>query len=167
MGNPKTGCTCGSGAHPRECKLHPELYRLHIAELNVECHLPDDDPDAMKAMDELIEATHAALKKRREEIERLTRLVFQSLPSPFKSYSLQKFWHRPPAAGFGGASDFEVWLRSLDHTRLQHLVRLHQGAIDALRYRRRFIENELERRSLHSSYGKHPAEFLFELEPQP
>jgi hypothetical protein len=152
------------------------LYRLHIAHLNVENYLddlPDDadadvtKADAMKAMDELILATQAALKKRQEEIERLTKLVFQSLPSPFKSYSLTRFWKNPPKAGFGGATDYEVWLRSMDHTKLEWLVRLHTGAIDALRYRRRFIQNELERRSLHSSYGKHPAEFLFELEPTP
>lgn len=161
MGNPTTGCTCGSGAHPRECKLHPELYRLHVAELNVEGYLPEDD-DAHKAMDELIAATQDALKKRREEIERLTKLVFHSLPNPFKSYSLMKFW-KNPQDGFGGASDYEVWLRTLDDSKLQGLIRLHTGAIDALRYRRRFIQNEMERRNLHSSYGKHPAEFLFEL----
>jgi len=166
MADPKTGCTCGSGAHPRECKLHPELYRLHIAELNVECHLPDDS-DAQKAMDELLEAIRGALKVRKDETERLTKLVFTSLPTPFKSHSLRRFWKNTPKAGFGGATDYEVWLRSLEHTKLQDLIGLHTGAIDALRYRRRFIENELERRHLHSSYGKHPAEFLFELEPTP
>lgn len=166
MANPATGCTCGSGGHPRECKLHPELYRLHVAELNLECHLPEDEA-ATKAMDELIEATQAALKKRKDEIERLTQLVFTSLPNRFKSYSLRRFWRSPPKGGFGGATDYEVWLRSLDHLKLQDLIRLHTGAIDALRFRRRFIENEMERRHLHSSYGTHPAEFLFEVGPQP
>ena len=164
MSDPKTGCTCGSGAHPRECKLHPELYRLHIAELNLEGHLPEDDADATKAMDELIAATGAALKVRKDEIERLTRLVFQANPN-LKSYSLLKFWKQP--RGFGGVTDYEVWLRALEHTELNYLTRLHTGAIDALRYRRRYIQNELERRNLHSSYGKHPAEFLFELEMKP
>lgn len=35
------GCTCGSGAHPRPCALHPELYAEHLAELaecNCDCH---------------------------------------------------------------------------------------------------------------------------------
>lgn len=27
-------CTCGSGAHPRECVLHPDEYAKHVAELN-------------------------------------------------------------------------------------------------------------------------------------
>lgn len=27
-------CTCGSGAHPRHCKLHPENFDKHVAELN-------------------------------------------------------------------------------------------------------------------------------------
>ena len=69
MADPKTGCRCGSGAHPRECELHPELYRLHIAELNVEAHLPDES-EAMKAMDELIAATHEALRVARERGQR-------------------------------------------------------------------------------------------------
>lgn len=29
-------CTCGSGAHPRECSLHPENFARHIAELQAE-----------------------------------------------------------------------------------------------------------------------------------
>lgn len=29
-------CTCGSGAHPRRCKLHPDEYDRHVAELNAE-----------------------------------------------------------------------------------------------------------------------------------
>lgn len=66
MGNPATGCTCGSGAHPRKCDKHPELYRLHIAELNVEAHLPDE-PDAQAAMDELGAAIRGALKARLKE----------------------------------------------------------------------------------------------------
>ncbi len=65
MGNPATGCTCGSGAHPRACAKHPELYRLHIAELNVEAYLPEDDPDAFAAMDELTDAIQAALRVNR------------------------------------------------------------------------------------------------------
>jgi len=113
---PEPVCTCGSGAHPRACKLHPELYRLHVAELNVEGYLPEDEPAAMKAMDELNAATQEALKKRGDAIERLTRLVFQANPN-LKSYSLLKFWKKPQG-GFGGATDYEVWLRSLDHTQL-------------------------------------------------
>jgi len=29
-------CTCGSGAHPRRCDLHPTRYDEHIAELEAE-----------------------------------------------------------------------------------------------------------------------------------
>jgi hypothetical protein len=144
--------------------LHPELYRLHVAELNVDGYL-NDDPEAHRAMDELNAATQEALTKRKKEIERLTKLVFEANPN-LKSYSLLKFWKKSQE-GFGGATDYEVWLRSLDHIQLDHMTKLHTGAIDALRYRRRYILNELERRGLHSSYGKHPAEFLFELENKP
>jgi hypothetical protein len=70
VGNPATGCTCGSGGHPRECKLHPELYRLHIAELNLEGILPDD-PDVRAAMDELFKATSEALRIRAAKIAEL------------------------------------------------------------------------------------------------
>jgi hypothetical protein len=96
----------------------------------------------------------------KEEITRLTRLVFQSVP--IKSYSLRKLgWGRNEPKGFGGAGDYEVWLRTLDHMQLGYLIKLHTGAIDSLRYRRRFIQHELERRHLHSSYGATPAEALF------
>lgn len=30
------GCTCGSGAHPRRCTVHPDVYEEHIKELNEE-----------------------------------------------------------------------------------------------------------------------------------
>lgn len=95
------------------------------------------------------------------EIIRLKRLVFQAVP--VKSYSLRKlWWPKGKTQGFGGAGDYEVWLRSLDHSQLNDLIRLHTGGIDALRYRRRFIQHESERRFLHSSYGATPAEALFE-----
>lgn len=29
-------CTCGSGAHPRRCNLHPDAYEKHITELEGE-----------------------------------------------------------------------------------------------------------------------------------
>lgn len=32
-------CTCGSGAHPRRCLLHPGEYEKHIAELNLEAEI--------------------------------------------------------------------------------------------------------------------------------
>lgn len=60
MANPATGCTCGSGAHPRDCKKHPYAFRLHVAELNVEAHL-EDTPEAFEAMDELLAAIRDAL----------------------------------------------------------------------------------------------------------
>lgn len=67
MANPKTGCTCGSGAHPRKCELHPHYYRLHIASLNVDGYLQEDEEihepgDAEKASMELWSATQEALR---------------------------------------------------------------------------------------------------------
>ena len=35
MANPKTGCRCGSGGHPRKCELHPWAYDLHRQEINL------------------------------------------------------------------------------------------------------------------------------------
>jgi len=29
-------CTCGSGAHPRHCEVHPDNYAKHVAELQKE-----------------------------------------------------------------------------------------------------------------------------------
>lgn len=65
MANPKTGCNCGSGAHPRECPIHPELYRLHVASLNLDAYLPEEGEDAdpaFKASMELELATQEALR---------------------------------------------------------------------------------------------------------
>lgn len=161
MANPETGCTCGSVDHPRECKLHPELYRLHIASLNVKGYLnelPDEvKKDALKAMDALLKAQSEALRIRQVEVERLQRLVF-------KSNSTRTT--KEPSGGFGGASDYEVWLRGREYLDLNYLIRMHTSVIDGLRFRRRFIQHEVERRFLHSSYGKHPAEHLFELQPE-
>jgi len=96
-----------------------------------------------------------------DEITRLKKLIFQAVP--VKSYSLRKlWWPRDKPKGFGGAGDYEVWLRSLDHSQIQDLIRLHTGGIDSLRYRRRFLQHESERRFLHSSYGATPAEALFD-----
>lgn len=30
------GCTCGSGAHPRRCRVHPDAYDEHVREINAE-----------------------------------------------------------------------------------------------------------------------------------
>lgn len=35
----REGCTCGSGAHPRPCKRHPEAYEVHVEALNTEAAL--------------------------------------------------------------------------------------------------------------------------------
>jgi hypothetical protein len=43
-------CTCGSGAHPRHCKVHPEEFQRHCDELGAEARL-----------DALVEAAKAAL----------------------------------------------------------------------------------------------------------
>jgi hypothetical protein len=81
MGNPATGCRCGSGAHPRKCDLHPERYRLHVAELNVEAYLPEGDKDALAAMDELLAAITGALlaERSRAGLPKL-RCAFSYIP---------------------------------------------------------------------------------------
>jgi hypothetical protein len=94
------------------------------------------------------------------EIKRLQRLVFHEVP--MKRGGIGRLWAKP-APGFGGATDYEAWLRTLESQDLQHLIKLHTGAIDSLRYRRRFVQHEAERRFLHSSYGKHPFEHLAEM----
>jgi hypothetical protein len=42
-------CTCGSGAHSRECTVHPENYTKHVAELQRENDelLTDEERDAL------------------------------------------------------------------------------------------------------------------------
>lgn len=30
----RSGCTCGSGAHPRRCLVHPGAFEEHIRQLN-------------------------------------------------------------------------------------------------------------------------------------
>jgi hypothetical protein len=100
------------------------------------------------------------IQQLKEEIIRLNKLIFQVVP--VKSYSLRKLWSKDKPRSFGGAGDYEVWLRTLDHMHLNWLIKLHTGAIDSLRYRRRFIQHESERRFLHSSYGATPAEALFD-----
>lgn len=74
MANPATGCTCGSGFHPRECSLHPYAFRLHVAELDVECYL-EDTPEAWEAMDEFIAAIRAALRFKNDQIQQLERQI--------------------------------------------------------------------------------------------
>lgn len=37
----REGCTCGSGAHPRECKRHPGRFEAHCRELDAESRLGD------------------------------------------------------------------------------------------------------------------------------
>lgn len=34
-------CTCGSGAHPRRCALHPDAYDAHVLDLNRDSFLDD------------------------------------------------------------------------------------------------------------------------------
>jgi hypothetical protein len=99
------------------------------------------------------------LTRLREENHHLKRLVFESQPFKRKGIFGRLLSAEKPG-GFGGAPEYEVWLRSLEDP--ERLVDLYTSAIDALRYRRRFVRHEIERRCLHSSYGIIPAEFLFE-----
>jgi len=101
------------------------------------------------------------LTQLREENRQLKRLVFESQPFKRKGI-LGRLLSGEKPGGFGGAPEYEVWLRSLEFPEVNRLVGLYTSAIDALRYRRRFVRHEIERRCLHSSYGATPAEFLFE-----
>jgi hypothetical protein len=56
-------CTCGSGAHPRECDTHPAAYRLHLAELNLAQYINEDDAQALRALDEFCAAVNERIKE--------------------------------------------------------------------------------------------------------
>lgn len=59
-------CTCGSGAHPRKCKVHPYGWDLHVAYLNLYSELIHPNPnlheDYNQYVIELINAYNKALK---------------------------------------------------------------------------------------------------------
>ena len=103
--------------------------------------------------------------KLRAENERLKRLVFQSQPN--KSRGVISWLSKREKGGWGGATEYEVWLRKQEYPALRDLVRLYDSVIDSLRYRRRFVQHEITRQQLHSSYGAFPAELLSELEERP
>lgn len=63
MANPATGCTCGSGGHPRKCDMHPEAYRLHVALLNVEAIL---DSEGLRASIESADRMYACVDELEE-----------------------------------------------------------------------------------------------------
>lgn len=66
------GCTCGSGGHPRACALHPESYRLHVAELNVLALVDEaEKQQAREAIDEFDAAFRAARDVRNVTIDHL------------------------------------------------------------------------------------------------
>ena len=68
------GCTCGSGAHPRECRLHPESFRIHCAALSLEAHL-DDSSEAQAAIHEYDQAFEAWRVARTEAARSAVRMV--------------------------------------------------------------------------------------------
>jgi len=96
MGN-GIDCTCGSGAHPRKCVKHPELYRLHVAELNLEGYLPEGDKEAFEAMDELLAAFREALKAAREHPK--LQCAYANLPLD-PSDPEDKYWRCEAEADF-------------------------------------------------------------------
>lgn len=55
-------CTCGSGAHPRECRKHIWGIGLHCAELNIETL-----QDHVQELEDRIEALEAQLKELKNE----------------------------------------------------------------------------------------------------
>jgi hypothetical protein len=62
----RPGCTCGSGAHPRKCELHPAAYALHVAMLNVE-NVCQDQPRGQDRFNELDEAIGAMVREQSDE----------------------------------------------------------------------------------------------------
>lgn len=81
MGNPATGCKCGSGGHPRRCEVHPFTFDAHVAEINFEDALYDTAPDGtpeghlveLRRLYEAYEkADRANLKHRCEQEHKLT-----------------------------------------------------------------------------------------------
>lgn len=59
-------CTCGSGAHPRRCGVHPCAYDLHRMEINIETAL-----EALKRSDtaEAIQLLEWVLSECRPELD--------------------------------------------------------------------------------------------------
>jgi hypothetical protein len=47
-----TYCTCGSGGHPRRCKLHPGAYDHIIREMNYEIGLQNQVDDLREELDD-------------------------------------------------------------------------------------------------------------------
>lgn len=156
-------CTC-SPAEPAKCKLHPEMYYFHLRARDMETLVAKHKGTELQtAWDRLSLSAQTVERRRTQEVEDLQRLVLKSTPT--KNYGLRRFFmeRKRKPGGLGGASDYEVWLRTLEFRELSRLVQLYTSALDGLRFRRRFVQHEVERRFLHSSYGKHAAEDLFDL----
>ena len=151
-------CTCGSGANPRRCYVHPRHFEWHVAELDVENQL-EDTIEARAAFARYQRATDSVINDHKKEIERLKRLVYHKTPT--KNSGFRWLMRTETKVGSSGsASDYEVWLRTKEYGDLSSLKSLFVSAIDTLRYRKRFVEHELERRHLYSEYGEHPIEAL-------
>lgn len=99
------------------------------------------------------------LKQLQRENANLKQAVFNSQPWRSQGY-FKWFFQKSEPKVFGGADDYEMWLRSLDFSVINELLKLYTGVIDSLRYRREFIRHEIERRNLHGIYGKHSTEVL-------
>jgi hypothetical protein len=57
-------CTCGSGAHPRKCRQHPNGFAAHVGQINYECALEDRAELAEAKVASLTAALEAADKLR-------------------------------------------------------------------------------------------------------
>lgn len=65
----KAKCTCGSGGHPRRCRIHPWAFQQHVFELNHDI-VRDDTDDLIIRVDKL-EAELASLKKIVDQIDKI------------------------------------------------------------------------------------------------
>ena len=65
-------CTCGSGGHPRRCRLHPWTYQQHISELNHD-NLYDEVQELIEKVEKLetIKAELESLKKIVDQIDKV------------------------------------------------------------------------------------------------
>lgn len=129
MANPETGCRCGSGAHPRECELHPELYRLHVAELNAEAHV--SGKEAEDAFSELQLAIQGALSIRREIAEGLRAQVDEVIVERNQfitaNLAMHEGWIKDATAKTAAYAERNKLVAALSHHYPSHLA-LHNEA---------------------------------------
>ena len=103
-------CTCGSGAHPRRCAVHPAAYERHVAEINAELFeggipavpLPDRRSEAERVRERWDETRGIVGQK----VEILTKILglcpdCKDVPKNFEDANVKRLCERCRLA-FGG-----------------------------------------------------------------